>query len=437
MSSLNISNDQIKESNISTIKNAAKISHLIHETTIGPLSSCTEKHELDESRINNDAKHSSDHWKRDVWRSVDLESEKRQNCGSALNLMDCKAIQLRMANQNAEKKRQKQVRLEMAQRQAQFNELDDMMKSLKIDLIEKSALKLQKNLLSKEEELLKIVQQLENHAQIAEERANKEIVEHNKKMFEKINRWPHVEEVRGYFQSIKSFKDLFIMLFERFVKTYLSHQQSLKNVEAYTQTREEFLRRYEHLFKVNSGHLSSVEVVELEKLCDEIKEMQLLVDEEIKNAEDLKQAIADRNEKLKEEQQQQQQQNRSLNVHNILPAISSLNRFVSNDRLNHYSTIMHFYEDYASSVKTLKADDNMRKFRFDCQKGVNILLNTICGVSPNNLQDRFDKLTLILSGKAVNVNGIQINTSKYPLGIRFANLVVADKFVVSSLVFNF
>lgn len=51
---------------------------------------------------------------------------------------------------------QKQVRSEMAQRQNKLNELDEMMQNLKINLTEKSATKLQKNLLLKEEQIMKV-----------------------------------------------------------------------------------------------------------------------------------------------------------------------------------------------------------------------------------------------------------------------------------------
>lgn len=157
---VNSSDNRFKESEVSTLANAAKISHMVNETTIGAHSCKTLQKQnpeiLAESKVNNVQRQQSiDPWKRDVWRSVDLDNEKRRNsCG--INLMDCKAIQLKMALKNAEKVRQKQVRMEMAQRQVKFNELEEMMSNLKIDLIEKSATKLQKNLLFKEEQILQV-----------------------------------------------------------------------------------------------------------------------------------------------------------------------------------------------------------------------------------------------------------------------------------------
>lgn len=227
---------------------------------------------------------------------------------------------------------------------------------------------------------------MENNARLADEQANREVEIYSKKMAEKINRLKRVEEVRGYFQSIKSMKDLFVIVFEKFVKTCISNQKHLKNFEKYTQAREEYLTRYENVIKiVNLGQLSSAEVDTLEKICEDVKAMQRTVEEEIKSAEDLVRTIADRNEKLRleeeqhrkenaslqfqqqqqqlekqeqpqqqlEKQEQQQHQNQNslavdaTDAPNMLASVSSLHRFVSNERLTHYQTIMKFYEEYA------------------------------------------------------------------------------------------
>lgn len=358
---------------------------------------------------------------------------------------------MKMVLKNAEKMRQKQVRIEMAQRQVKFNELDEMMKNLKIDLIEKSAKKLQKNLLSKEEEVVLAVQQLENNARIADEQTNREIEEYKKKRAEKMNRLKRVEEVRGYFQSIKALKDLFITLFEKFAKTCVSNQQHLKQNERYTQAREGFLARYEQIIKVvNSGQLSSTEVDTLEKICDEVKDLQRLVDEEILSNEELERTIADRNLRLEEQQyakentgiqneqqfqpqpheQAEQQQQQHLDTVDTPIMLNVLTNFVSNERFEHYRNVMDFYENYTKAVKPLQNDVQMKRFRFDCLKGVNILLNTISAPSREHLQDKFDKLALILSGNIVKIGGVQLTTSQHPLGVRFVNLLVAKKLVV-------
>lgn len=120
-----------------------------------------------------------------------------------------------------------------------------------------------------------------------------------------------------------------------------------------------------------------------------------------------------------------------------LDAVDSTNKalaiqtFVSAERLQSYEQIMAFYEQYAQSVKPLQADENMKKYRFNCQKAVNIPINTISAVSPQHLLDKFDKLSLLLSGSTVRVADVNISSSDHPLGVRFCTLLVAKKLVVS------
>lgn len=148
--------NEVNESQVSTLANAAKISHMINETTIGAFSHQQSKKPVETKMTSVQRQPSKDPWKRDVWHTVNLEMEKKRNCGSTINFMDCKAIQIKMALKNAERIRQKQVRLEMAQRHNKLNELDEMMQNLKIESYKKSATKLQKNLLFKEQEIVEV-----------------------------------------------------------------------------------------------------------------------------------------------------------------------------------------------------------------------------------------------------------------------------------------
>lgn len=154
--SIDSTNENINETEECTLTKAAKISHMVNEATIGAFSRQNSKVPM--TKINNVQRQKSiDPWKRDTWQSVDLEMEKKRNSGNMINLMDCKAIQIKMAMKNAERMRQKQVRMEMAQRQNKLNELEEMMQNLKLNLIEKSAKKLQKNLLLREEQIVQVM----------------------------------------------------------------------------------------------------------------------------------------------------------------------------------------------------------------------------------------------------------------------------------------
>ncbi|KAG4069811.1 hypothetical protein HA402_006826 [Bradysia odoriphaga] len=382
-------------------------------------------------------------WKRDVWHRVDLDFEKKRSSGSQMKLDDCKAIQVKMALKNAERMRQKQVRLEMAQRQCKLNELEEMMTNMKISNREKSAKKLERNLLLKEEHITRLVQQIELNSKLAEEQAQREIEDHSKKVAEKITRLKRFEEVRGYFESIKSLKDLFIVQFEKFVKTCISNQQHLKQFTQYTENLPYFLTRYETIIKlVNAGQLTSAEVEALETICDEIKMMQRSVDSEVEEAsEELTRANTklEEEKQLKEQQQQEyqqqqkQQEQQQQQVQQSVRSVDTTDRpnviAMSSERLSHYQTVMSFYESYADSVKPLQNDVNLKKFRVECIKCVNILLNSISSVDAAHLKNRYDRLALMLSGNSVEIGGTRVTPSQHPLGIRFVNLLVAKMFV--------
>lgn len=152
-----VTDNRRNESEVTTLANAARISNTIKETTIGAFSRHSKVSTEPKAKINNvQRQQSADPWKRDVWHTVNLESETKRCSGSSINLMDCRHIQIKMAQKSAERMRQKQVRLEMAQRQHKLNELDEMMQNLKINLTAKSEKQLQKNLLLKEERIIQV-----------------------------------------------------------------------------------------------------------------------------------------------------------------------------------------------------------------------------------------------------------------------------------------
>ncbi len=265
-------------------------------------------------------------------------------------------------------------------------------------------------------------------------------------MAEKIDRLKHDEEVRGYL--IESLKGLFIMRFEKFVKKCVWNQRHLKNFAQYAEARESYLMRYETIIKnVDSGKLSQAEVDHLETVCHEIKEMQRSVDDEIQASEELTRTIADRKEneekQLHQQQQQQAQQQRQQSIRSNVDttngsdpitatAIPNTNSFVScSERVAHYHRIIQFYEEYAESVQPLQIDIQMKKFRFECIKCINILTNSISSASPTHLQDKYDRFAQILSGNCVEIGGTSVTPKQHPLGIRFVNLLVAKMFVVS------
>lgn len=87
-------------------------------------------------------------------------------------------------------------------------------------------------------------------------------------------------------------------------------------------------------------------------------------------------------------------------------------------------------EEQSSVCSSLVKSDSMKKFRFECQKGINIPVNAISGLSREHLVDKYEKLYRLLDGKP------PVQANKHPEGIAFCKLTLAKKFVVRLPQFN-
>lgn len=462
---------------ISVLTHAAKISHLINKTTIGPTSQSPTPNDITEipAKSFTTSRISQSKWRTDVWRSVPFikdedddddnnitRDDQSHSNRSIISLIDCKVAAFKMAMKSAGKSRKAQVRQEIRNHHSKYDEISAMMEQMKLAANEQAITEKRRSVLAQEEEVIGTIRRLDEEARHCEEQTKQELHAHKCRMIELNNHLKRDEEVHECCEQIKSYKNMFIMLFERYVKTILQNQQQLTRFDEYTTYQGQFLERYEAVINyVNSGHISQAEVDLLEQLCDEIKEVHRAADEEIiHNSEQLEKIIAaDKAEaaariqqaaaELERQQQEAVEQQKILaqqeeHVQPTLPTLSAqldnvdgankamaLQNFVSAERLQSYEQIMAFYEQYAQSVKPLQADESMKKYRFNCQKAVNIPLNAISAVSPQHLQDKFDKLSLLLSGSTVRVGDVNISSSEHPLGVRFCTLFVAKKLVVS------
>jgi nucleoporin GLE1 len=71
---------------------------------------------------------------------------------------------------------------------------------------------------------------------------------------------------------------------------------------------------------------------------------------------------------------------------------------------------------------------------FSFQKAVNVPVNAISPTSADHLQDKFFKLSRLISGQLVETGHGKITASLHPEGIAFCKNLLAHKFVVSILV---
>ncbi|XP_011180136.1 mRNA export factor Gle1 [Zeugodacus cucurbitae] len=94
-----------------------------------------------------------------------------------------------------------------------------------------------------------------------------------------------------------------------------------------------------------------------------------------------------------------------------------------------YQQIHSFYQEKVDSVKPLQTDENMKKYRFACQKAINIPLNAISAVSSQHLHDKFERIFNFLNGQPLKTADGQVSANDHPLGRIYCLLLTAKRFV--------
>jgi len=90
-----------------------------------------------------------------------------------------------------------------------------------------------------------------------------------------------------------------------------------------------------------------------------------------------------------------------------------------------YIQSQQFLNLYKKTCKDFLQSIATKKFRFECQKAINIPVNAISGVSEQHLRDKYDRLHNLLIGKSSSPNVMQ-----YPQGVIFCKDHLAKKIVV-------
>lgn len=480
---------------LSALTHAAQISPLVNKLTIGP--AARESQDSSTAAVAKECSVTSaestkqpqvppveSKWRKDVWRSVrdadkdddddddNTSRSKSTNRTTILTLIDCKAVSFKMALRTAERNRQTNVRQQMLERQKRQDEqLTQLMAKMKVasDSVPADDASAEQALLG----TIAALRRMDEDGRRREEQTARELAENRQRQLERFDHLRRDDELHECCEQIKSQKNLFIMLYERFVKVLLMAREQLASaaLAEYQQKQGEFFVRYESLInRVNSGRISMEEVAVLEQLCDDIKATQISVETDVQqNADELEKIHAADLAEAKSRQeaaaaaaaaemaQKEEELRKTMlaaqaaatvqapqlsavppptyvvdNVDNGGGGGGGIKQFVSAERLQHYEQIMTFYEQYAQSVKPLQADERMKEYRFFCQKAINTPLNSISAVSAEHLQETFVRLGCFLAGTPVKVGDVDISSTAHPLGIRFCNLLVAKKLVVSS-----
>lgn len=414
--------DTVGNLKISTLVNAAKISPLVQERTIGPKhSNGLHKNEIDHkierddnrcdrSSVANSSKSSLQNgifdgskFRKDVWREVKIESEHEETPKNLLQLNDCKAISFRLAANTAEKQRRAKFSTHLQEKQCQWDsELEQRLQQIRIDSAEKQKLNKAKRL-EREKVALQAIEKIEAQAKQDEMKSNlkkSEMIEHSRKLIEHANQLKRQDEIRLLFESINASKLLFINLHELFAKTIINHQALLNQIgklEELVGKRDTFLERYEKIINsVNSKPITIADTELFENLCVDIKKEQSDLNSLIQSSKEAlsQNAVTDAS-KLATTFKNPTETLRTANTNEVSvtdgntaqpsnPTMISRNTNIgSGVHIAKYHELMKFYHEYKTQVQPLLADVNMKQFRFNCMKGVSTPVNAI---SPTNVQ---------------------------------------------------
>lgn len=413
---------------ISTLVNAAKISPLIQERTIGPKQSNGLESNASSEHINNrcDSTTTTDNnnklqkngvadgfkFRKDVWREVNLEKDETPK--KLLQFNDCKAISFRLAASNAEKQRRAKISTDLQEKQCQWDsELEQRMQQIRIDSAEKQKQNQAKRL-ERERLALKAIEQIEDEAKQDELKSDlmkSEMIEHSRKLIEHANRLKKQDELRLLLESANASKNLFISLFELFAKTIVNHQGLLNQtgkLEDYTSKRDALLQQYEKMITtINSKPITMADIEQLEMLCSDVKQEQLELNEHIQTSkESISENVAAATVNVSNHSGGVQV-NSEATIQNAADALKAINanevsatdgtvrrlpnpassQYVgSNDRIAKYNELINFYREYEAQIQPFITDVNLKKFRMNCQKGVNVPVNAIAATSVEHLQ---------------------------------------------------
>ncbi|XP_063230135.1 mRNA export factor GLE1 [Bacillus rossius redtenbacheri] len=108
---------------------------------------------------------------------------------------------------------------------------------------------------------------------------------------------------------------------------------------------------------------------------------------------------------------------------------SVLLKSVAPEDWQRYRDLSQLLDQLHGSYADLLRDPSLKEFRFECQRAVNVPLNSISDVSASHLQDKFQKLSSLLSGRPVQLAGSVLHPGRHPQGVAYCQGVMIEKLV--------
>ncbi|XP_053675953.1 mRNA export factor Gle1 [Anopheles nili] len=459
---------------ISALTNAAKVSPLIKECTIGPdcvdLSKnqsvgvpCAEDYKNSSAKENDLNVSNESATKSDISKSIKKKHNTSPFSGSIPSEpTDHATVASKLHQQDLERRRQANVQKVLADRHAKMRLADELRESQLIKNLEDAALQGARKAKASEERLLIAIREQEKLAQEATARRQAEVEQENRRLCDiqtQLKR--RQEEMRMKVQRIETIRQ-FIGQFrvgtETFTKALtavgVQHATKFANQKKSVRVLQKDFEQLLHTINT-CQEVSQTEVDLATNYCKQLDQVNLEVTEIL--------AVIESQKKQQEQQksieqptpnQEQVAQNDKLAAKasdstdstggpasGTVPATTALTpavggaenepffQPVSPECLQFYNEIKSFYEQHQTAVKQLMDDPSMKTYRFNCQKAINVPVNTISAVNRDHFIDKFNKLASLLSGQNVKAGDGVVSINGHPLGRTYCTMLMAKKFV--------
>ncbi|XP_055692848.1 mRNA export factor Gle1-like [Lutzomyia longipalpis] len=331
--------------------------------------------------------------------------------------------------QSLEKQRkdavQKEVRARLSRQRMQQSELDaiyeDAQKNLqrKLALLGEEAERRVKQALEEQEKLNEIQEEKMREAMLA----NSKRVDSQQM---KLKQFREKQKMNVCIEALQRGQEKFVKCFETFARTLMSIEKAqLPNYMALNEKAKPMMTTYEQTIKsIAAGNITEGAVKVIDGLVEEFQKLQQELEGKI--AADAKEAAE---KVIQQEVPKAPKEKPSVDQVDTVHNVQGLNQFISPEGQKQYIKVMDLLIGYTKDIEPLTKDESLKKFRFNCQKAINIPVNAISGVSAAHLKDKYDKLACLLSGNTAPCGDEQINAGAHPLGKKFCMVLLAKKFV--------
>ncbi|XP_035893511.1 nucleoporin Gle1 [Anopheles stephensi] len=469
---------------ISALRNAAKLSPLIKERTIGP--DCVDlsqkkvagppspgKVESNDATKENDPNLSNEGPSTNgTPKSVEKKKPTTAHFNATVHndAADCAAVQLKLHQQDIERQRVASVQKTLAERQTKIRLADEVREAQLAENLQQAALNAARKEKDTEQRLLNAMKEQEKLAQEASARRQAEIEQENRRLNDiqaQLRR--RQEEMRKKAQLLDALRThigQFRVGTETFTKalTVIGVQHATKFTNQKKSVRV-LQKDFELLLQtVNTNQeVSQAEVDQAAEYCKLLDQVNAEVTEILAQIEASQKQQQEEQEKLEQakaaevpvvpasgqEQPVQQTDTKPTDSTDsgtgVTPAASATApapaitsqatdnepffQPVSPECLQFYNEIKSFYEQHQTAVKQLMDDPSMKAYRFNCQKAINVPVNAISAVNRDHFIDKYQKLAALLSGQNVKAGDGMVSINGHPLGRTYCTMLLAKKFV--------